>query len=44
MPSFWENLRFGGDREMDDLHGYQGQDMVCYVSHPNPDAGNSFPL
>jgi carboxymethylenebutenolidase len=43
MPSFWENLRFGGDREMDDLHGYQGQDMVCYVSHPNPDAGNSFP-
>ena len=43
MPSFWENLRFGGDREMDDLHGYQGQDMVCYVSHPAPDAGNSFP-
>ena len=43
MPSFWENLRFGGEREMDDLHGYQGQDMVCYVSHPNPDAGNSFP-
>jgi len=43
MPSFWENLRFGGDREMDDLHGYQGQDMVCYVSHPAPSAGNSFP-
>ena len=43
MPSFWENLRFGGDREMDDLHGYQGQDMVCYVSHPAPAAGNSFP-
>lgn len=43
MPSFWENLRFGGEREMDDLHGYQGQDMVCYVSHPTPDAGNSFP-
>ena len=43
MPSFWENLRFGGEREMDDLHGYQGQDMVCYVSHPAPDTGNSFP-
>lgn len=43
MPSFWENLRFAGDREMDDLHGYEGSDMVCYVSHPNPSEGNSFP-
>ena len=43
MPSFWENLRFAGDREVDDLHGYQGQDMVTYVSHPLPTAGNSFP-
>ena len=43
MPSFWENLRFGGERDMDDLHGYQGQDMVVYVSHPLPTAGNSFP-
>ena len=43
MPSFWENLRFAGEREMDDLHGYEGQDMVCYVSHPAPSAGNSFP-
>ena len=43
MPSFWENLRFPGEREQDDLHGYQGQDMPCYVSHPLPSAGNSFP-
>ena len=43
MPSFGENLRFAGEREMDDLHGYEGQDMVCYVSHPAPSAGNSFP-
>ena len=43
MPSFWENLRFAGEREMDDLHGYEGQDMVCYVSHPLPGAGNNFP-
>ena len=43
MPSFWENLRFAGEREADDLHGYQGQDMVTYVSHPLPTAGNSFP-
>ena len=43
MPSFWENLRFAGEREQDDLHGYQGQDMPCYVSHPLPSAGNSFP-
>ena len=43
MPSFWENLRFAGEREMDDLHGYEGQDMVCYVSHPLPGAGTNFP-
>ena len=44
MPSFWENLRFGGEREeVDDLHGYQGLDMATYVSHPLPSAGNSFP-
>ena len=43
MPSFWENLRFPGTREMDDLHGHQGMDMATYVSHPAPSAGNSFP-
>lgn len=43
MPSFWENLRFPGQREMDDLQGQQGQDMACYVSHPPPSAGTSFP-
>ena len=43
MPSFWENLRFAGEREMDDLHGQEGQDMVCYVSHPPPAAGADFP-
>ena len=43
MPSFWENLRFPGEREMDDLHGAQGQDMATYVSHPSPSEGNSFP-
>ena len=43
MPSFWENLRFGGDREWDDMHGYQGLDMVAYISHPAPSAGVSWP-
>ena len=43
MPSFWENLRFAGDREFDDLHGYQGLDMVAYVSHPAPSEGVSWP-
>ena len=43
MPSFWENIRFPGEREMDDLSGAQGQDMVTYVSHPAPSEGNSFP-
>ena len=43
MPSFWENLRFPGERELDDLSGAQGQDMVTYVSHPSPSVGNSFP-
>ncbi len=43
MPSFWENLRFAGEREFDDLHGQQGQDMATYVSHPPPSAGTSFP-
>ena len=43
MPSFWDNLRFAGEREVDDLHGYQGQDMVCYVSHPSPSAVSSWP-
>jgi carboxymethylenebutenolidase len=43
MPSFWENLRFPGEREMDDLHGAQGQDMATYVSHPSPSEGNNFP-
>ena len=43
MPSFWENLRFPGEREMDDMHGAEGQDMATYVSSPNPSTGNSFP-
>lgn len=43
MPSFWENIRFAGEREMDDLHGAQGQDMVTYVSHPSPAEGSNFP-
>ena len=43
MPSFWENLRFAGERDFDDLHGQQGQDMATYVSHPPPAAGTSFP-
>ncbi|NQW22703.1 MAG: dienelactone hydrolase family protein [SAR202 cluster bacterium] len=43
MPSFWENLRFPGEREMDDMHGAEGQDMTTYVSSPNPSTGNSFP-
>ena len=43
MPSFWENIRFGGVREMDGLTGAQGQDMATYVSYPPPAEGNSFP-
>ena len=43
MPSFWENLRFAGEREFDELAGQQGQDMATYVSHPPPSAGTSFP-
>ena len=43
MPSFWENLRFPGDRDFDDLHGQQGQDMATYVSHPPPSAGTTYP-
>ena len=43
MPSFWENLRFPGEREMDDLHGAQGLDMASYVSHPSPSEGSRFP-
>ena len=43
MPSFWENLRFAGVREMDDLHGAQGMDMATYVSAPSPSEGNNFP-
>ena len=43
MPSFWENIRFGGAREMDGLTGAQGQDMATYVSYPAPAEGNSFP-
>ena len=43
MPSFWENIRFAGEREMDALSGAQGQDMATYVSHPAPSEGNSFP-
>ena len=43
MPSFWENLRFEGVREMDDLHGAQGMDMATYVSAPSPSEGNNFP-
>ena len=43
MPSFWENLRFAGEREFDDLSGQQGQDMATYISHPSPSTGTSFP-
>ena len=43
MPGFWENLRFPGEREMDDLHGAQGQDMATYVSFPSPSEGSNFP-
>ena len=43
MPSFWENLRFPGEREFDHLEGMQGQDMATYVSHPAPSANATFP-
>ena len=43
MPSFWENLRFAGEREFDELAGQQGQDMATYVSHPPSSGGTSFP-
>ena len=43
MPAFWENIRFAGEREMDDLSGAQGQDMATYVSHPLPSEGSNFP-
>lgn len=43
MPSFWENLRFAGEREFDDLEGQQGQDMATYVSHPQPSGDANFP-
>ncbi len=43
MPAFWENIRFPGEREMDDLSGAQGQDMATYVSHPAPSEGSNFP-
>ena len=43
MPSFWENLRFAGEREGDGLSGQQGQDMATYISHPPPSVGTSFP-
>ena len=43
MPSFWENLRFPGEREFDHLEGMQGQDMATYVSHPPPSASATFP-
>ena len=42
MPSYWENLRFGGQRgEFDDFQGYQGEDMATYVSFPP--TGTTFP-
>ena len=41
MPSYWENLRFPGKREFDELSGHQGQDMATYVSYPT--GGTSFP-
>ncbi len=49
MPSFWENLRFGGGspsqpgQSYDESGGAESQDMVIYVSHPLPSAGTSFP-
>ncbi|HZA24834.1 MAG TPA: dienelactone hydrolase family protein, partial [Dehalococcoidia bacterium] len=48
MPSFWENLRFAGAKEdepgqsYDENRGAESQDMVLYVSHPLPSAGNTF--
>lgn len=49
MPSFWENLRYAGGsvdqpgQSYDENEGQESQDMVCYVSHPAPGAGNNFP-
>jgi carboxymethylenebutenolidase len=49
MPSFWENMRFGGAEEgqaaqnYDDKFGAESQDMVLYVSYPAPSAGANFP-
>lgn len=49
MPSFWENLRFGGGRPgqpgqgYDDAGGADSQDMFLYVSHPLPSVGTNFP-
>ena len=49
MPSFWDNLRFGGGsptqpgQGYDEAGGAESQDMFIYVSHPLPTAGTSFP-
>lgn len=49
MPSFWDNLRFGGAEEgqagqnYDENFGAESQDMVLYVSFPPPTAGADFP-
>jgi len=43
MPSFWELIMFAGDNPLEEAHGYQGQHMAAYVSHPLPSAGTSFP-
>ena len=44
MPSFWENLKWAGETEHQDMHGAEGADMAMYVSHPLPSAGTSFPV
>jgi len=49
MPSMWENLRFAGGNPdqpgqgYDENQGSESQDMVIYVSYPNPTVGSSFP-
>ena len=43
MPSFWELIMFPGDNKLEDAHGYQGQHMDAYVSHPPPTAGTQWP-
>jgi carboxymethylenebutenolidase len=43
MPNFWELIMFPGDNPLEEAHGYQGQHMDAYVSHPLPTAGTAWP-